>query len=287
VNTRKLLNRSVAAVAVLVVLGYGGILWWFHQHENELIFPVNRTLSTVPDSLGLHPVRVELRSSDGVRLVGRLYRGSRPDSGAVWMLFLHGNGGNATTRTRFVSGVVQLGLSVVVADYRGYGECEGTPTEEGVYRDAAAFYGYMKDSLHVPVSRLVVYGHSLGAAVAIDLASKLPVSRLIVEGAFTSVTDMGQEMYPFLPVKLMAVSKFGSLEKIPGISAPKLIIHAADDVDVPIAHGRRLYEAARQPKMFLELKGGHNNAFERDRQMFYGGLATFLMLAVDGGTAQN
>jgi uncharacterized protein len=277
-NTRKVLNRSVAAVVTLAVVGYGGLLWWFHQHEDNLIFSPDRIIRTVADTLGFRPGRVELRSDDGAKLVGRICRGKIPDSAATWVLYFHGKGGNATSRGAFHAGLVRMGLSVVVAEYRGYGESDGAPTEEGIYRDAAAFYGYLRDTLRIRPSQIVVYGLSLGSAVAIDLASKVPVGRLIVEGAFSSLPDIGQEMYPYIPARLLAHAQFASLEKIPRVSAPTLFIHAVDDRTVPISHGRRLFDAAVSPKMFLEVKGGHGNAFEKDGKVFYAGMGTFLSM---------
>ena len=263
---------------VLAIVGYGGLLWWFHHHESDLIFTPDRIMRTMADTLGIRRGRVEIRSEDGATLVGRTYRGNVPDSAAMWVLYFHGSGGNATSRSGFHTGLVRMGLSVVVAEYRGYGESGGAPTEEGIYRDAGAFYGYLRDTLRIPPSRIVVYGLSLGSAVAIDLASKVPVSRLIVEGAFTSLPDIGQEMYPYIPVRLLARARFASLEKIPRVSAPTLFIHAVDDRTIPISQGRRLFGAAVSPKMFLEVKGGHGNAFENDGKVFYAGLGTFLSM---------
>jgi fermentation-respiration switch protein FrsA (DUF1100 family) len=277
-NTRKILNRSVAAMSALAVVGYGAVLWWFHSHENDLIFSPDRVIRTVADSLGLHPARVELLAADGERLVGRMYRASIPDSEALWVLYFHGNARNATSRVGFHAELVKMGMSVMVAEYRGYGESGGKPSEDGVYQDAAAFYVYLRETLRVPASKIVIYGHSLGAAVAIDLASKVPAARVIVEGAFTSLPDIGQEIYPYIPVRWLANAQFASIEKIPRVSAPKLFIHAVDDRTVPIGHGRKLFDAAVGPKMFLEVKGGHDSAYERDRQVFYAGVGAFMAL---------
>lgn len=273
---KKLLNRLFWTVVALVVIGYGAILWWFQANETELIFSPNREIRLVPDSLGPAPVRVTVVSADGVRLVGRVYRVTRPDSVAPWVLYFHGNAGNATGRVLFHAGLLRLGVNVLVAEYRGYGESEGVPDEEGVYRDADGFYAYARDTLGIAPERLTLYGHSLGSAVAIDLASRKPAAGLIVEGALTSVPDRGQELYPYLPITMMAKNRFASIEKIGRVAMPKLFLHALDDEVIPIAHGRRLFETALPPKVFQELRGGHNAPYQRDARIFFSAIGTFL-----------
>ena len=272
---KKLLNRLFWVVVTIVVVGYGVILWWFHGHETDLIFQPDRELRVPADSLGLAPARVSVVAADGIRLVGRAYRSARPDSAGFWILYFHGNAGNATGRALCHAGLVQRGFNVLVAEYRGYGESGGSPDEEGVYRDADAFYAYMRDTLGVPPGRLILYGHSLGSAVAIDLALRRPAAGLIVEGALTSVPDRGQELYPYLPVGWMAKNRFASIEKIGRVAMPKLFLHAIDDGVIPIGHGRRLFAAALPPKMFQELHGGHNAPYQTDAHIFYSAIETF------------
>jgi hypothetical protein len=281
---KKLLNRLFWTVVTLVVAGYGVILWWFNAHENDLIYAPDREIRVAPEIPGVAWARVTLVSADGVHLVGRLYRGMIPDSAARWVLYFHGNAGNATGRSAFHARLVQLGVNVLVAEYRGYGESEGAPDEAGISRDANAFYGYARDTLRVPPERLVLYGHSLGSGVAVELAMQKPVAGLIVEGAMTSIPDRGQELYPYLPIGLMANNRFASVEKIGRIMVPKLFLHAVDDEVIPIAHGRRLYDGASHPKMFQEVRGGHDGSYQRDAHIFFGAIETFLE-RVKSGTA--
>jgi fermentation-respiration switch protein FrsA (DUF1100 family) len=273
---KKLLNRLFWVVVAVVVAGYGVIIWWFHAHETELIFSPDREFRVAADSLGLQPARVIVFATDGVSLVGRVYRSTRPDSAGFWILYFHGNAGNATGRAMFHAGLLRLGFNVLVAEYRGYGESGGSPDEEGVYRDADAFYAYARDTLGIPPGRLILYGHSLGSAVAIDLATRRPAAGLIVEGGFTSVPDRGQELYPYLPIQMMARNRFASIEKISSVAIPKLFLHALDDEVIPIAHGRRLFENAVPPKSFQELRGGHNAPYQVDAHIFFGAIGTFV-----------
>jgi fermentation-respiration switch protein FrsA (DUF1100 family) len=122
-----------------------------------------------------------------------------------------------------------------------------------------------------------VYGYSLGSAAAVDLVSKVSCAGLVVEGAFTSISDVGQEHYPILPVKWVARNKYDSREKILNIAILKLFIHARDDQTIPIRHGRELFAVASEPKTFLEVKGGHDNAHNVDAALFYGGIQLFLI----------
>jgi fermentation-respiration switch protein FrsA (DUF1100 family) len=275
-SIRSVLNRLVAVVAVIAVVGYGAIVWWFSAHERDLIFLPDHEIRTLADSLGLHPQQVGIPSSDGTRLVGRIYRGPLPDSLAIWVLYCHGNAGNVTSRARFHQSLVALGVSVLAAEYRGYGSSEGSPNEEGINRDVGQFYKFARDSLRVAAANIVIYGFSLGTGPATELASRVPAGGLVLEAPFTSLPERGQELYPFLPVLWMAKTKFASIDKIDRVTCPKLIIHSAGDRTIPIAHGRRLFERATSPKMFLEVRGDHDNAYMVDRHIFFGGLKTFL-----------
>jgi fermentation-respiration switch protein FrsA (DUF1100 family) len=265
-------------VLVVVVLIYGAILVLLRVYESKLIyFPgPERTLVPPPTSLGLPVQRVEIPTEDGVTLVAWTIP-AEPAS-ALWLLICHGNAGNLSQfdRTVHYAGLRQLGLNLLAFDYRGYGESGGAPSEAGLYRDADAAYRYLTKERGVSPERIIVFGHSLGSAVAVDLASRAPAAGLIVEGAFTSAFDRGQELYPYIPVRWIAASRFSSLEKIERVTVPKLFLHATEDEVIPLAHGRRLYEAAPAPKSFVELRGGHGDAFDVDSARYFGSIAKFL-----------
>jgi fermentation-respiration switch protein FrsA (DUF1100 family) len=197
---------------------------------------------------------------------------------APWMLIFHGNGENIANeaRTEHYRALRALGLNLVAFDYRGYGESEGRPSEAGVYRDADAIWAFARDSLRLDPGRVILFGHSLGSAVAIDLASRVKARALVVEGAFTSVPDVGQRHYPFVPVRLVARSRFDSIDKIARVAGPKLFLHARRDEVIPFDLGRRLYERAGEPKRFVELRGGHSDAFQADSAAYFGAIADLL-----------
>ena len=267
--------------AILTALGlYLALIVLLWLAESRLIyFPGNqRSLLAPPARLDLGVQRVEFDTADSVRLVGWVMPAAT-NSGGLWLLICHGNAGNLSQfdRPLHYAGLRQQGLSLLAFDYRGYGESGGAPSERGLYRDADAAYRFLRESLGVPAEQIVVFGHSLGSAVAIDLVSRSPVAGLIVEGGLTSVVDRGQELYPYIPVRWIARSRFSAIEKVAGIGVPKLFLHASGDDVIPLSHGRRLYEAASPPKTFVELAGGHGDAFDTDSARYFGSIEEFLL----------
>ncbi|MEO8089054.1 MAG: alpha/beta hydrolase [Gemmatimonadales bacterium] len=274
-------------VALGLYLGILVLLWVF---ESRLVyFPgPQRTLMAPPARLGLPVERVEIPTEDGVKLVAWAMPAGA-DSTGLWLLICHGNAGNLSEFDRPVhyAGLLGLGLSLLAFDYRGYGESGGAPSEQGLYRDADAAYRYLREERGVQADRIVLFGHSLGSAVAIDLASRVPVAGLIVEGALTSAVDRGQELYPYIPVRRLARSRFASIDKVSRITVPKLFLHAASDDVIPHAHGRRLFEAAPPPKTFVDLEGGHADAFDLDSTRYFGSIQIFLAQLKPGPRARS
>jgi fermentation-respiration switch protein FrsA (DUF1100 family) len=270
---------TLATAAALAAV-YLAFLLVLRLSETRLLYapgPV-RGLDPPPPELRLSPERVEIPSSDGVVLVGWVIRPPASDTAGRWLLICHGNGGNISDagRPTHYAGLRALGLTLLAFDYRGYGESGGRPTEEGLYRDADAAYRYLREVRHVPAERIVLFGHSLGSAVAVELATRVPAAGLVLDGALSSVVDLAQEVYRFVPVRWIARSRYASIDRIGGITMPKLFLHARNDDVVPIAHGRRLYDAAAPPKTFVPLAGGHGDAFETDSAAYFGAVARFL-----------
>lgn len=264
----------LATVAVI----YCGILVLLRIYESRLIyFPgPERTLLPPSPALLLPVHRVQFFTDDHLKLVAWSIPAEPPSE--WWLLICHGNAGNLSEfeRPLHYAGLRQLGLNLLAFDYRGYGESDGAPSEAGLYRDADAAYRYLREDRSVPASRIIIFGHSLGSAVAIDLASRVPSAGLIVEGALSSAVDRGAELYPYIPVRWIAASRFNSLDKISRVSVPKLFLHAVRDEVIPLSHGQRVYEKAGEPKRFVELQGGHSDAFEADSARYFGAIAEFL-----------
>ena len=219
---------------LLVLAFYAGLLLLLRLNESRLIyFPGSgRTLLSPPAHLELPIQRVAIRTEDGLSLGSWAIPAGR-DSTGYWLVICHGNAGNLSEfdRPLHYAGLRRLGLNLLAFDYRGYGESQGVPTEAGLYKDADAAYRYVREELAIPAERIILFGHSLGSAVAVDLASRMPAAGLILEGALTSVIQRGQELYPYIPVRWIGRSRFSSIEKIGRVTAPKLFLHArADDV---------------------------------------------------------
>lgn len=270
----------IVLLLAALALAYLAFLLLLRLSESRLLYAPgsSRMLTPAPPALGLAPERVEIPSGDGVTLVAWVIRAPTADTAGRWLLICHGNAGNLSDagRPEHYAGLRALGLNLLAFDYRGYGESGGSPSEAGLYRDAEAAYEYLRDTLGVPPERIVLFGHSLGSAVTVELATRVPAAGLVLDGALMSVIARAQEVYPYVPVRWIARSRFASIEKIGRVEIPKLFLHARRDDVVPIAHGRRLYEAAPPPKTFVALAGGHGDAFEADSAVYFGAIGRFL-----------
>ena len=195
------------------------------------------------------------------RLHGWFVR-ARSQPAASTVLFCHGNGGNLTNVTLVATALSDHNLDVLIFDYRGYGRSEGKLTDEwGLYSDADAAYDYLIQQRGVRAENLVLYGRSLGTTAAIDLASRRPCKRLIVESGLSSASDMGMVAFPWLPIWFHRLSKnkFESTRKIAGVKCPVLVTHGTADTVIPINQGHKLYEAAREPKrLVIVAEGDHD-----------------------------
>ena len=216
-------------------------------------------------------------AEDGVRLHGWWIR--RVDGGDddPVLLFFHGNAGNLSHRAELLFELAtRVPARVFVVGYRGYGRSDGRPSEDGLYRDGRAAWRHLTGDGGLPPDRIVIFGKSLGGAVAIDLATEVEPAGLIVESSFTSIPDMAGKHYPFVP-KFMIRTRMNSLAKITTISCPKLFIHSKADRVVPYARGRKLYEAAPEPKRFHEVAGaGHNETWLVGGEAYFKALITFI-----------
>ncbi|MFH1799760.1 MAG: alpha/beta hydrolase [Candidatus Omnitrophota bacterium] len=237
----------------------------------SIYFPI-KTLEADPRALGLLYEDVYFETADHKRLNGWYF----PVPGAAeTLLFFHGNAGNISHRIEKIVLLRGLGLSVFIFDYRGYGKSRGTPSEAGFYRDADAAYEYLTKKRGLSAGQVVLYGESIGGAVAVDLASRKEVKALVTEETFSSVKDMAPLILRWVPPFVFG-SKFDSLSKIRNVRCPKLILHSPDDEIVPYALGEKLFEAAGPPKQFLRIRGGHNTAFQESEQAYLDGIGDFL-----------
>lgn len=261
---------------LLVAMVYGAMLLFIFFYQNNLLYLPQiggREMEATPEDVGLAYDSVTLTTSDQVELDG-WFLPVEQARGVV--LFCHGNAGNISHRLDSLQIFHDLGYSVLIFDYRGYGRSQGKPTEEGTSRDAEAAWQYLANERQIDPGRIVLFGRSLGAAVAAQLATVHTPGALIVESCFTSVPDMAAKLYPLLPVRLLSRLHYNVVDYLQQISCPLLVIHSPDDEIIPFSHGKRLFAAGKPPKKFLKLKGGHNEGFLVSGHAYAQGLAAFL-----------
>lgn len=264
---------------IVLCVGYVAAIVGVRLAERSLVYvPGSRTVDDPAAALALNQRAVTFRAADSTVLSAWIIPGANAKPDAPWVLISHGNYGNIGYggRPQFYAWFRDLGVNLFAYDYRGFGASEGVPSEAGVYADAEAAYRYLTDTLRVPPSRIVLFGHSLGTGVTIELARHVSAAGLIVEDAYTSVADRGQEVFRLLPIKLIARSRFASIEKVGQLTVPKLFLHARNDRTIPIEHGRRVFAAAAEPKEFVELDAGHADAYSAERTRYYGAIDAFI-----------
>jgi len=245
-----------------------------------MVYHPTRELEGTPDQAGLAYEDVYIRTGDGVKINAWFVPA---DDAKGTILFLHGNAGNISHRIDSLAIFHYLGYSTLIVDYRGYGRSEGSPGEEGTYLDAQAAWDYLRQKRKINAAGIVVLGRSMGAAVAAWLAGEERPGGVILESGFTSVPDRGAEMFPFLPIRWMSLIRYDTLGRIASVRCPVLFVHSRDDRLIPISHGRRLFEAANEPKRLLEITGTHNDGFITSGSVYTDGLVKFLDSVLPGG----
>jgi len=267
---------SLVPVVSIFAVGYAVVaLALFIFQPNLLYLPdiPSREIVVTPRDIGLDYESLTLATDDDEKLAAWFIPAGQA-RGTV--LFCHGNAGNISHRLDSIRIFHRLGLSVLIFDYRGYGRSTGKPSEQGTYRDATAAWNYLAGERGIPPERIILFGRSLGAAVAAELATREPAAGVILESAFTSVPDVAAQLYSWLPVRWLSRFRYDTLARIADIHAPLLIVHSRNDEIIAFSNGERLFEAAGEPKRFLELQGGHNDGFIVSGAAYREGLEEFL-----------
>lgn len=249
--------RKVMSIALYAVLAWLALVAWLALNERRLLFFPDRILEAAPADFGLRAEELSIPVEDGVTLHGWWIAG-RGDRVLVWY---HGNAGDIADRLSNARWFVDnLGLSVALVDYRGYGRSTGTPDEAGVYRDGLAIYDALA-ARGVAPRDIVLLGRSLGGAVATEVALRRPAGALVLEAAFRSARAMAREHYWFVPGALVRAG-MDNESKIGRVTIPTLFLHGDRDRIVPPDHSRRLFELAGHPGHFHIVAGaGHNDTY--------------------------
>ncbi len=253
--------RHAMTTAALLVVMVGAVLAFFWTMQRQLMYFPTAYVPT-PGEIGLAPVEtVSFETDDGLELNGWFLSASEPST-QVTVLVFNGNAGNRSDRAPLAAALHRQGLQVLLFDYRGYGGNPGSPTESGLAADGRAAQGYVRGRSDVDPSRLVYFGESLGAAVAVGLAVEHPPAALVLRSPFTSMADVARYHYPFLPVRFLLQDTFPSIDRIDRIGSPLLVIAGEDDRIVPTRQSRRLYDAASEPKDLVVVPEADHNDYE-------------------------
>ena len=283
--TRARLARAIAAALTILLVTAAAALALAARDplmlDNHFIFFPDRNVSQTPAHVGLHYEDAQFTTADGAQLHGWFIPSANPNT-ADTLLWFHGNAGNISHRLdNLLLLSRRLDTNILIFDYRGYGNSHGKPSERGLYADGEAALAYLRARGDIDMTRLTLFGRSLGCAVAADLAARHPVKAVILESPFTSIDAMARHMRggltSLIPTSWLIRSKFDSLSKIPNIHAPILIIHGDQDDIVPIQMARELYAAANAPKQFYPIAGAsHNNTVLIGGDAYFNALKEFI-----------
>ena len=242
--------------------------------DRRFIFFPDKELKETPAHWGLTFEEVRFQASDGVKLHGWFV----PGKGDITWIWFHGNAGNISHRLeRLMLLHGHLGVSFFLFDYRGYGRSEGRPSEKGTYYDARGALDYVLSRPDAKVQKIVYFGKSLGSAVAVWLATQRQPDGLVLESPFASVKEMAKRAFPRLPLHLLVGNKYNSLSRIGEVFSPLLIVHGEEDDVVPIAQGRKIYDAAREPKSFCPIPtAGHTDTYIMGKDRYFQAMGDFV-----------
>ncbi len=262
---RWLITRSLLLLIIINVV-------MFVQQPRITFYPYSEHEAS-PPQWGLPYEEVALITEDGVRLHGWYI----PHPAATkTLLFLHGNGGNISHRGESLTIFHRLELNTLIIDYRGYGRSKGEPSEQGLYRDARAAWHYLVGQRGVKPEQIILFGRSLGGAVATDLASQVRPAALILESTFSSARAVATHLFPLLSTVVLLRYRFASDERIALVTSPILMLHSPQDEVIPYSLGRALYAAAPSPKQFVEMRGGHNDGIMQSQPEYEWSLRRFI-----------
>jgi fermentation-respiration switch protein FrsA (DUF1100 family) len=264
-----MVSSAFRAIAISIT----GVLALMFFLQSRLVYFPDAQIIATPGDRGLAYEEISFEAADGVQL-SAWYVPAETSRGVV--LFSHGNGGNISYNLPYVEILHSVGLSAFIYDYRGYGRSKGKPTEEGTYSDITGAWQYLTESRKVPAGQILLYGQSLGGPIAAKLATEKTPAALILDSTFTSFVDIAGYHYPFLPVRWLARFEYNTLDHVKKVRCPVLVIHSPDDEIAPFSQGVALYEAAPEPKAFLKLRGGHNDALFLSAEEYRKGMNGFL-----------
>ncbi|MDH4316994.1 MAG: alpha/beta hydrolase [Desulfobulbaceae bacterium] len=268
----------VSAITFIVTIYMGvGMVLYLIQHR--LLYYPMKDIAATPEHIGLDYTPIRFRTSDNLELSGWFIPG---EINREVILFCHGNAGNISHRLESIRIFHRPGYGVFIFDYRGYGESEGVPSEEGIYLDACGAWDYLINKMELHADNIVVFGRSLGGAVAARLSAEKTPLACILESTFTSLPELAFHYYPIYPSAFFCRMQYDTLRLLRTgmVRCPVLIIHSREDEIIPFEHGRELFDASGEKGMFLEIVGDHNNGFLLSGTRYTDGIRKFVNEAV-------
>lgn len=257
---------------IIIFFIYIALCFFVFFYQKSFIFSPSKDVLEIPKSMNIE--EVFFYTDDNIKLNAWYLNNNSKKT----VLFFHGNAGNISHRTKQMEVFSELGLNALIFDYRGYGKSEGEIiNEEDLYSDAKASLNYLLQIKHLQEKDIIIWGRSLGGAIAIDTAQNRFFSAIVIESSFFSMDEMAKKQFLFLPVNLLSKFHFRSDKKIKNILSKLLIIHSKGDEVIPLENGKKLFDNANLDKEFLEISGSHNNGFIESNSLYIETLKNFLI----------
>jgi hypothetical protein len=250
--------QNILLTCLAIYLTFVGLMYVF---QRKLMYHPTKNIEQ-PANYGLQDFsEYFIKTSDNVSI--QLWYKKATD-GFPTIIYFHGNAGNIAGRSDILAALGGKGFGVLATSYRGYGKSEGSPSEKGLYDDGRAALQFLTDTQNIPISRIMLFGESLGTGVATQIATEHPVAALLLQAPYTSVSGRAAEIYYFVPVKWLIVDRFESIRKISQVKSPVLIFHGERDEVIPVRHGRAMFEATTAVKQAYFMPEVHHNDFDSD-----------------------
>ena len=266
-NQKKINSQRIKNVIGLILIPIVLIII-LRFFEYVQVYRPRTELISDPKSIHPNPETTFIPSGNGYQLNGWFFSCSENSTWSDWVILVsHGNGGNISYRLDLYELWLDAGFNVMAYDYRGYGQSSGRPSEKGTYEDVNNVFQWLVTRGYEP-SNIIALGESLGGAVATELATHQGIGGLVLQSTFTRITDIGKELYPWLPVATLSRIKYDTLAKLPSIELPLLIIHSREDTLIPFHHAEKNYSASNSPKLLREIGGNHNDGLLSNRDQY-------------------
>jgi pimeloyl-ACP methyl ester carboxylesterase len=270
--------KTIVVTLCKIALGLAVLWLFFRWFERAQVFIPSRRLDVGPDALGRAFEDVTLTTADHVRINAWFFPAESQAPHPDWVILLcHGNAGNMSHRLDHFRLLLESGVNVMAFDYRGYGRSEGRPSESGTVTDALTAYRWLRQK-GFAANRIIALGESLGGGVASELALRETLGGLILQSSFTSVADLGAEIFPWLPVRWLSTIHYDTQNKLPQIKVPVLILHSRTDSLVPFHHAQTNFARANPPKWLWELDGDHNEVIGLHPGPYRRGIEKYLQM---------